>query len=85
MLEYTFIDLYYFIFLGFNPSSVSTPIGQRASTSPVQVDHQTMMQFSHKHNGLYLFLSRTMRPVWCARVIHCVKAENKMQWVKNVQ
>ncbi|XP_065211453.1 nuclear pore complex protein Nup155 isoform X2 [Planococcus citri] len=66
---------------GFNPSSVSTPIGQRGSTSPVTIDHQPTMQFSHKHNGLYLYLCRTMRPVWYARVIHSLKCDNKIQWI----
>lgn len=47
-------------------------------------DQLTGRQFSHKHNGLYIFLSRTMRPIWNARVINCVKADGKMQWVSEI-
>lgn len=69
------------LFVGFNPGSVSTPIGQRHMSPVWNNDQQPGFQYSHKHNGLYLFLSRTMRPIWRARVVHCIKMDSKMQWV----
>lgn len=73
--------LMFILHAGFNPNSVSTPIGQRQLPPGITEDQQPNIVFSHKHNGLYLFLSRTMRPIWFARVVHCVKNDNRMQWV----
>lgn len=41
----------------FHPAVMSTP-------GPVQSYHQPELQFSHRHNGLYLYISRLLRPVW---------------------
>ncbi len=64
------------------PASVSTPIGQRQMSPAVNGDQQAALQLSYKHNGLYLFVTRTVRPIWYARVISRVKIDGRMQWVR---
>lgn len=80
-LKMSFVFIILVLYAGFNPNSVSTPINQRQLPAGVTEDQQPTFLFSHKHNGLYLFLSRTMRPIWFARVVHCVKNDNRIQWV----
>lgn len=62
---------------GFNPSVVSTPyphsspqqnLSMNTSMDP-STTSQGAMQYSHRHNGLYLYVGRIVRPVWNMRVI----------------
>lgn len=63
-----------FSFLGFNPSSVSTPLRNRTLYSPPDT---TTIQYSSKHNGLYLYVSRVLRPLWNNRIVQKVVMNNK--------
>lgn len=51
----------------FSPNVISTPRAQSVhqSSQPSQPD----AMFSSKHNGLYLFVSRILRPIWNCRVV----------------
>ncbi|KAJ4448862.1 hypothetical protein ANN_00253 [Periplaneta americana] len=63
----------------FNPAIVSTPYSQaHGATSPQQnlsmstTDNAMgtgCMQYSYRHNGLYLYVGRIVRPVWNLRVV----------------
>lgn len=44
---------------GFNPHAMSTP--QLATYSPSEAPDY---QFSGRHNGLYLYFGRILRPLW---------------------
>ena len=55
----------------FHPAIMSTPAQSYGPMSPMSYHphhpgHAPLpeVQFSHRHNGLYLFLSRLLRPVW---------------------
>uniref|UniRef100_A0A8D8PSS0 Nuclear pore complex protein Nup155 n=4 Tax=Cacopsylla melanoneura TaxID=428564 RepID=A0A8D8PSS0_9HEMI len=51
----------------FSPNMISTP--QPGSTFMTSQQPQTDAIFSAKHNGLYLYVSRILRPVWTRRVV----------------
>jgi len=55
----------------FNPAIMSTPgPGYSSPTSPPYPgQQQPEVQFSARHNGLYLYLSRLLRPVWAAGLL----------------
>lgn len=46
----------------FNPNAISTP--QLAPYSPSNMAESMESQFSGRHNGLYLYFGRILRPVW---------------------
>lgn len=50
---------------GFNPNAISTP-QMAASASFIGADQATTgeFQYSGRHNGLYLYFGRILRPVW---------------------
>lgn len=54
--------------LGFKPGTVSTPLGEK-QVQPSRSIETYGVSMSSKHNGLYIFLSRMLRPVWLRRVL----------------
>ncbi|KAG8264438.1 hypothetical protein J6590_011729 [Homalodisca vitripennis] len=65
---------------GFNPASVSTPVGRSVYSPP----DNCQVQFSAKHNGLYLFISRILRPLWNSRIVQKVSISGKQYLVSSV-
>lgn len=66
---------------GFNPSSVSTPLSSKSLyTSP---DNSTVL-YSAKHNGLYLYIGRILRPLWNTRIVQKVSMNNVQYLVSSV-
>ena len=65
--------------LGFNPGLASTP-RTLSPGSPVQ--ESTSVLFSAKHNGLYLYVSRILRPLWSESIVAKVVTPTKQQFVR---
>ncbi|XP_024084605.1 nuclear pore complex protein Nup154 isoform X1 [Cimex lectularius] len=72
---------------GFRPTQVSTPISDRnrfsspglPATLPAQSETFTI-QMSSKHNGLYLYLTRILRPIWAEKIVSSVIFEDNKQY-----
>ncbi|XP_075223372.1 nuclear pore complex protein Nup154 isoform X2 [Lycorma delicatula] len=62
---------------GFNPGTVSTPIGKSTFSST----ETNTVYFSAKHNGLYLYLSRILRPLWDTRIVQRVTMNDNKQYL----
>lgn len=76
---------------GFNPNIVSTPLHHTAPHTsiggvPMAISNPTaadshLMTYSAKHNGLYLYVSRILRPLWSQKVTQKVTADNKKNFL----
>ena len=60
---------------GFNPNAISTPQMNTPYNSPSSSSESTEFQFSARHNGLYLYLGRILRPVWLMPLDSIVTSE----------
>jgi hypothetical protein len=77
----------------FSPAVVSTPYTHiHTSSSPQQnlslnTTEPTVgtgsMQYSHRHNGLYLYVGRLVRPVWNLRIV-TRETVDKVQFVSTL-
>lgn len=67
---------------GFKPSTVSTPLGEKQQL-PRTIETTYCVHFSSKHNGLYLFLSRLLRPVWLRKVVSVHESNKKIIYKPN--
>ncbi|KAK9883024.1 hypothetical protein WA026_001236 [Henosepilachna vigintioctopunctata] len=75
----------------FQPNVISTPAPHMAQnqfqpgglniTQGVTLDPPTIFQFSSKHNGLYLYFGRILRPLWNQKCVQLVLVEEKSRLV----
>nr|CAD7455400.1 unnamed protein product [Timema tahoe] len=74
--------------LGFNPGAMSTPVHPTIGAGTTQ--HQTNMitpnqpinnilQYSPKHDGLYLYVGRILRPIWNFKVVYKSTLETNVE------
>ncbi|KAK6639409.1 hypothetical protein RUM43_007682 [Polyplax serrata] len=63
---------------GFNPGMASTP-RSLSPGSPVQ--EASTIVFSAKHNGLYIYVSRILRPLWSERIVTRITTSTKQQFL----
>ncbi|PSN41988.1 Nuclear pore complex protein 155 [Blattella germanica] len=76
------------ILASFNPAVVSTPYPHASpqqqnvslNTTTADILHGAM-QFSHRHNGLYLYVGRIVRPVWNLRILCSTVSRDDCVWV----
>jgi hypothetical protein len=66
-----------FFFIGFQPPLISTPqpgqiIDNLAPITPIE------SFFSGKHNGIYIYLGRIIRPIWIRELISEKKMGNSL-------
>lgn len=67
--------------LGFNPALASTP----RSVSPASpIQDLSSIAYSAKHNGLYIYVGRILRPLWSERIVVRVITDAKQQFVSIV-
>lgn len=64
---------------GFNPGIVSTPVKSTAFSPP----DNTTVYYSAKHNGLYLHLSRILRPLWDTRIVQRVTMKDNKNYLES--
>lgn len=64
---------------GFNPAMASTP-RSISSGSPVQETSSSVV-YSAKHNGLYIYVGRILRPLWGERIVVKLLTSTKQQYV----
>ncbi|XP_039282164.1 nuclear pore complex protein Nup155 [Nilaparvata lugens] len=64
---------------GFNPGIVSTPVKSAFSSPP----DNTTVYYSAKHNGLYLHLSRILRPLWDTRIVQRVTMKDNNNYLES--
>jgi hypothetical protein len=74
----------------FSPAIVSTPYTHVHSSSAAQQNlslttteptvNAGSMQYSHRHNGLYLYIGRLVRPVWNLKIVTRANVD-KVQFV----
>lgn len=64
---------------GFNPAMASTP-RSITSGSPVQETPSNVI-YSPKHNGLYIYVGRILRPLWGERIVVKLLTPTKQQYV----
>nr|CAD7193577.1 unnamed protein product [Timema douglasi] len=73
---------------GFNPGAMSTPVHPTTGAGTTQ--HQTNMitpnqpinsilQYSPKHDGLYLYVGRILRPIWNFKVVYKSTLETNVE------
>lgn len=72
----------------FQPNVISTPAPHHLTENKFQTnnlsltqnlpfDASSIFQFSSKHNGLYLYFGRILRPVWGRKCVHQVSVDPK--------
>jgi len=70
----------YEIFSGFRPSNVTTSMttlkNNQSNITNLPFE-STSVQYSSKHNGLYLFVSRLLRPLWCIKAVNMETTDGK--------
>jgi len=69
-------------FLGFNQSHLTTPPSTQAFIkNQINITNlpfeSTSVQYSSKHNGLYLFVSRLLRPLWNIKAVNMETTDGK--------
>ncbi|KAL0269136.1 UNVERIFIED_CONTAM: hypothetical protein PYX00_006963 [Menopon gallinae] len=63
---------------GFNPALASTP----RSVSPASpIQDLSSIAYSAKHNGLYIYVGRILRPLWSERIVVKVVTDAKQQFL----
>nr|XP_018906260.1 PREDICTED: nuclear pore complex protein Nup155 [Bemisia tabaci] len=69
----------------FRPGIVSTPIAQTRpnilSETLVSSTENIIYEHSAKHNGLYLYLSRILRPLWQSPLVKLTKNQDNKQYL----
>ncbi|KAJ1526290.1 hypothetical protein ONE63_009443 [Megalurothrips usitatus] len=75
----------------FNPNVVSTPVAHNAAHGSMGgvsmgISNQGasdghLMTYSAKHNGLYLYVSRILRPIWSQKVTQRITADNRKNFL----
>lgn len=79
----------------FNPNVVSTPVahGHAGHATHASIAAASMgmsnqgavdghlVTYSAKHNGLYLYVSRILRPLWSQKVTHLITADNRKHFL----
>lgn len=68
------------LFLDFRPGSYTTTMPTFINNHPNITNlpfESTSVQYSSKHNGLYLFVSRLLRPLWSIKAVNMETTDGK--------
>lgn len=71
---------YISLYLGFRPGSFTTTMPTCVNNQPNITNlpfESTSVQYSSKHNGLYLFVSRLLRPLWSIKAVNMETTDGK--------